>query len=81
MNFEEYKNQKNPVRQYGVEIFEKDCNQVCVTGIPKTRIIVLKICERYFTYLLTEGDNRLMVMDEQGNPKKSSCFVWRGAPS
>ena len=76
MTFQDYINQENPKRHYnGVIVEEKDC--VSISDIGRgDRIAMLKIHDRYYTYLIPNGLLGFYLMDEDGNKKACSCFTF-----
>ena len=82
MNFQEYLNQKDPAKFPRVEIVENDCVNIAdVSAYPNCRkIISLEFWGTVYSYLLSTTDNLLRTMDDHGNPKNISCFIWKGKP-
>ncbi len=80
MTFQEYINQEDPKRAACVYVTHADCHQITdMSHFPNVRaIIYLKIVDQIWRYILTDQDNLLRTMDEDGNPKSVSCFIYQG---
>ena len=79
MTFQEYLNQENPKKAVNVTITNADTTHISVLNTVQCRaVITLEISGKCYSYHLSEQDNLLRTMDEDGNPKSISCFVWHG---
>ena len=78
MNFQEYLKQNPVVRNYYVEVTEKDCKHIHDARPFARKLITLEVNNKLYQYILTHKDNLLRTMDEKQHPKDISCFLWRG---
>ena len=78
MNFKAYLRQQDPRRHPRVYVRESDCYGVYYGQLPSGRAIIdLKIHGEHYHYLLPDDSNLLWTMDEDGNPKRPSCFLFK----
>lgn len=70
MNFQEYINQVNPVRNPDVVLTPDDYTEITVHG--PNRLVEIKHFDIY--YVIPEGKTRLWTRDDNGNKKEPSCF-------
>jgi hypothetical protein len=79
MTFTEYLNQADPQRQLHVEVTNADTAHISLLNRKDCKaVITLQIHDKCFYYFLKNDSDRLYTMDQDGNPKSSSCFVWVG---
>ena len=80
MTFQEYLNQENPKKAVCVYITNDDTIHISVLNTRQCRaVITLEISGKCYSYHLSEQDNLLRTMDEDGNAKSVSCFIWQGS--
>jgi hypothetical protein len=78
MKFIDYLAQEDPKLNIMVPIYKEDCYHIFPAPSPYRYIIQLRIKGDIFQYLVTHTNNILFTMDEDGNKKACSCFVWKG---
>lgn len=78
MNFQQYIRQQDPRRHPTVYVTKNDCYGYYPGDLPSAKaIICLEINHEYYMYLLPKDSNVLWTMDEDGNPKRMSCFHFK----
>jgi len=72
MTYEEYLNQTDPKPFLNVKVKRSEC--FSISKVFCGEIIVLKIKDEYYSYLIFTGTTLFWTMDEHGNKKAPSVF-------
>ncbi len=72
MTYEEYLNQTDPKPFLNVKVKRSEC--FSISKVLCGEIIVLKIKDEYYSYLVFTGTTLFWTMDEHGNKKAPSVF-------
>lgn len=75
MTYKEYLTQLSPRRVLSVEVRPEECESIWANCIVNTKVVSLKIHNTFHTYVTKVESNRLWTIDQDGNPKSSSCFI------